>query len=73
MKVGLRHRTPVNVVFVEHFQHVEKLPTFNNEPVNESSQTLMKVRLRHRTPVNVVFVGHFQHVEKLPTFNNELW
>ena len=31
MKVGLRHRTPVNVVFVGNFQHVEKLPTFDNE------------------------------------------
>ena len=29
-KVGLRHRTPVNVVYVGNFQHVEKLPTFDN-------------------------------------------
>ena len=31
MKVGLRHRMPVNVVFVGNFQHVEKFTTFENE------------------------------------------
>ena len=31
MKVGLRHRTPVNVAFVDNFQHIEKMPKFENE------------------------------------------